>query len=253
MRVIIVSLIFCSYNSFSQNNILFRFGINTNVNIYAPYTSKLNPIKSPYNIKSNTSEVNLEFQNFKRKRISIYTGLSYKFIAHKIKDAVDSIVYLETLGGNIPGYLESYVYEDKPDLKSFSHSLGLSLEIKYALKTKERYSMSLGLRPTIYFLEWFKAKYVSSDVDSSPNISYPDNPDYVGPTPPVTKLPRNFFLSSINSQLIYRITLLPKTGRTTLTGKVSLGANIFSDWSQFKRYAWLGVGLELGFLDKEKE
>ena len=29
--------------------------------------------------------------------------------------------------------------------------------------------------------------------------------------------------------------------------RASLGTNLYSDWDQFKSYAWLGLGIELGF------
>jgi hypothetical protein len=29
--------------------------------------------------------------------------------------------------------------------------------------------------------------------------------------------------------------------------KVYVGTNLYSDWDQFKKYAWVGLGLEMGF------
>tara|TARA_R110002072_G_scaffold273058_1_gene433330 strand:- start:11131 stop:11820 length:690 start_codon:yes stop_codon:yes gene_type:complete len=219
-----------------------KIGSTYNLNIYAPYTySKSNDLKSVQKKSSRIWDVNMDFKILEINKFSLYGGISYLKKFYKVLDVYDSINYLETLGGNIPSYTVTYFYKDKPDLIAKSHSLGLSFEAGYLLKKNVRYSTFINFKPTIYFLEWYKASYQSKD--NFLTVEY---------SPLITELPRNFFLSSINSQLIYRITLLPKTGRTTFTGKVSLGANIFSDWSQFKRYAWLGVGLELGFLGKEK-
>jgi hypothetical protein len=35
--------------------------------------------------------------------------------------------------------------------------------------------------------------------------------------------------------------------RFSLGSKLSFGTNLYSDWDQFRKYVWMGVGLELGF------
>jgi len=245
MKILFLVFLIWSPCIFAQKKSFLKFGVNSNINLTTPYLTSSN-------IKNSLIAVNADFKLYQRKKLSFFVGVNYAFTYFRVIDAIDSITYLESLSGNIPGYYESYIYIDKPDLRAKSHSLGISIEVNYLIKSQERFAMSLGFRPSVFFLEWYKAKYFSLDWYQYANVSDLKESDYVGPVPLITELPRNFFLSSINSQLIYRITLLPKTGRTTLTGKVSLGANIFSDWSQFKRYAWLGVGLEIGFLGKEK-
>ena len=238
MKLFTPLFLFLSMSAHSQTSFL-RIGGDFNINLYAPYTSKLNEVKSPYKINSYTWNANIDYRILQKGKISLYVGVDYKKIKYIKKDAISSFSYSYYCGSQ-QTCDAIFVYNAPADLVAKSHSLGLSTEVDYLFKNKERYTMSLGVRPSVYFLEWYKASYVSSS-------TLPYN-DMIGPQPLVSELPRTFFLSSVNTALVYRITLLPKTGRKTLSGKVSLGANLFSDWSQFKRYAWLGVGLEIGFL-----
>jgi hypothetical protein len=32
-----------------------------------------------------------------------------------------------------------------------------------------------------------------------------------------------------------------------LAARVSVGTNLYSEWDQFRKYVWMGVGLEMGF------
>ena len=241
MKTLLIVFALTAFYSQSQNVPYFRFGSSFNLSIYAPYTSKLNNVKSPYTIKSKTLEANIDFRILIKNKWSLYSGVTYKKINYRKIDAIASYGYSAYCGSQQTcDYF--YVFDDPVDLVANSHSLGLAFEVEYELKSQERYSMSLGLKPSVYFLEWYKSFYYTSDETPTEALQ-----------PLVSSLPRNLFLSSINSQLIYRVTLLPKKGRTSWSGKISLGANIFSDWEQFKRYAWLGVGLEVGLIGKQKE
>jgi hypothetical protein len=55
-----------------------------------------------------------------------------------------------------------------------------------------------------------------------------------------------FPLSSIDLSIFYSNRWQLKDN-FSLGARVSLGTNLYSDWDQFKKYAWLGLGLELGF------
>lgn len=37
----------------------------------------------------------------------------------------------------------------------------------------------------------------------------------------------------------------------TFSGRISVGTNVYSDWDQYKRYVWIGLGLEAGFGKKK--
>jgi hypothetical protein len=56
---------------------------------------------------------------------------------------------------------------------------------------------------------------------------------------------RKYLFPELNVSLDYNIMLLLKKG-FSLGATVQIGTNLYSDWDQFKKYAWLGVGLELG-------
>ena len=55
-----------------------------------------------------------------------------------------------------------------------------------------------------------------------------------------------FFLSGVNISAYYR-QVFQLHENFSLAARISLGTNLYSDWDQYKKYAWLGLGLEMGF------
>lgn len=244
MKLTLILFLIISSSAVAQNSPIVQIGGDINFNIYSPYTyDAIDNETSSYEKQSSNQFLNIDFRVLSLNKFFISTGVSYKRIKYTRVDALKTYGYTNFSNN-------SYVihsYSDPADLISKSHSLGVSIEGSYFIHSTDRINMSLSCKSSFYFFEWYNAYYFSTDV-----LQGSSNPQFVAPQPLITELPRTFFLSSINTAIIYRITLLPKTGRTTFTGKLSLGANIYSDWEQFKRYAWLGVGLEIGFLGKEK-
>jgi len=252
MKIILITILTmlmtgCSY---TQRNIV-RFAYRYQADIWKPY-SEPGVVYQDINrsISSDTWHLNLQTHVIDKPKWGINVGVTYKKINYRVIDHLNFWNYeIQSSASPPPGEpwgVDQYqrIFSDPADLVATSKSYGIILEEYYTLFQKEKIKGVIGLNTEVYLLEYYNAVYVSSDFTSS------NSPEK---TPQASQGPRkSFFLSSINSSIFYRITW-SFAERINLGLKVSVGANIYSDWEQFKRYAWLGVGLELGFLGKKKE
>lgn len=230
--------------SFSQKELV-RVNYNYNIDVWSPY-SETGTVYQDINgtISSNVWNLNIQTQIIDKPRWGMNIGFAYKRINYKVIDHLNFWNYKTPITGpNSGGTPKHRVFIDPADLLSVSNSIGLTFEGYYSIFSTEKMTSNIGLNTEIYFLEFYKTWYESDDfTETDPEGSIPieNNP-----------IPRNLFLSSINSSIFFRNTWY-LANHFSLGAKLSLGANIYSDWEQFKRYAWLGVGVEIGFLGKEK-
>ncbi|MFN5418550.1 MAG: hypothetical protein ACK5B9_15940 [Flavobacteriia bacterium] len=174
--------------------------------------------------------------------ISWDLGLTFKntkhIVEHKIKGYYTENCYQQ-------GCDYEFISTDL-DLISKSNSLGLVNTIYHTFSSNSNFHSSIGINNEIYFYENYISTYYYSnthdrfDGDKNSFFNSLNNND----------LPRNFFFSSSNIALFYCLRY-QQSDKFSLATKISLGTNLYSDWDQFKKYAWLGVGLELGFGKKK--
>lgn len=212
--------------SFSQ----FNLGITKNINLfnkYAPETEEY--IKDNNGRVSNSMfSVSLGYNLIKRKKFSIQTGFIFKNIKLIAEDKIKAYYTLNWNTGNFEMVLENR------DLVFKSKSLGFSNNFSYNLFSGEKIKNEVGISNELYFWEHFRSHYYKSNTD----VEVEGAPSQYGFS--------DFFFSSANLSLFYCFTF-QQSEKFSLATKISLGTNLYSDWNQFKKYAWLGVGLELGF------
>jgi len=129
------------------------------------------------------------------------------------------------------------------DLKSISHSVGLTPNFNYLLLSKGGYDGVIGVYTTAYLFEIFNAKYVIKSIPIGFDVPSID---------PYNAREVLFPLSSIDLSIFY-INRWQLKDNFSLGARISLGTNLYSDWDQFKKYAWLGLGLEMGFGKVKKD
>jgi hypothetical protein len=164
-------------------------------------------------------------------------GVAYKLIQHKVKDYFVYSPYQSSANGN------TYYKELEGDAESTSKSIGLKLEVSRIIHQREMFFGSIGLNTEWYFLEFYNSTYTKSTISASETIEA---------EPKMVDTQKNFFFSSCNLSTFYRFEFTPKSTDLSLAVKLSLGTNLYSDWDQFSKYVWIGLGGELGIPFRKK-
>lgn len=195
----------------------FLIRANPNFDIYKPYTH-LVPVNS--SIKSRTYTCAAQYVSYHSK-VNWAIGLSYKRIYH----------YVDKF------YKDDYTYYD---LKSTSNSSGLISELSRTFQVDKVKRQMLGISSEIYLAEIYR----SIGINRKSGYEDQNVNQLIGRS-------KGCFLSSLNAAVFYRITIGVEE-KARYSFKISLGTNVYSDWDQFSRYAWIGLGLEVGFVKKQR-
>ena len=233
---------------------------NYNQPIHNSYVDYYNDFKRSGNqIDLSNFNIGINAQVFRNKHFSLRLGLNYKFIDLILRDEIDSVAYQYfTVGshGSTTDHSATYHYKrDSPDLHNQSNNLGLNIDFKYLFYENSRNSHGVGTLINLYFFEFFKTYYQSTELDELRNTT--DSEFLIGEkSNPLllyqrTYLSRNFFVSAVDLQLYYQYTL-NFSKNFSLGFRASIGTNLYSDWNQFKKYVWVGFGVNFGFLSNEK-
>ena len=233
----------------SQNNVI-TIDFQNNLLLLNP---KLNIYEKKYGNKIEVKNfaLNLKLKVLKHKKCDYKIGFSFKkqklVEQNRIKN-YNVITSSYNSDQPLPSFEYDTIYmnfKDQADLEMLSYNLGFSNELNFYFNSLKKYSHSFGLFNEIYFIEYYKTKYVTSDYENyfSNYFKY-----YKLPTLNESNYTK-FFLASLNLSTFYRFTY-KASEKFSLATKISIGTNLYSDWDQFKKYAWLGVGLELGFGNK---
>jgi hypothetical protein len=208
---------------FTQINIL----ISDNFDIYKPYTETAQEYLKDQKVRSNTSTFQVMYPIHKGERFNFKLGFSYKLILLRNKEMATQIGYKEYSSG---GYTFYIVYPANIDLVSRSHSLGVPISVSRNVYSKEKKNIDIGSQIDVYFIEYFRAKYKRKNfvIYEEPYISRQVSS-----------------LNLVSSQLtIFSTYKYAYNNRSSIGIRLQAGTNLYSNWDQFKRYAWLGVGLE---------
>lgn len=240
-RVIFFCLLY-SINTNGQN--IFQLSFSHSL---LQYNRTINQLQTDYGYKMNKNNftVNSSVLVHNSKKTNIYIGFSYKKINYQIVDRISKFTYVVEKNLGSGGYISDtlvHLFTDPADLISKSNNLGFIFEVKREFFSSNYTHHFIGISNEIYFWEKFTSKYQSSDFND-------ENPEIV----PFTNYYGNLtpFNFHSNSTSIFYNFLLQVNEQFSLATKISLCTNLYSDWDQFKKYAWLGVGLELGFGKKK--
>lgn len=190
-----------------------------------------------FDVRSSTQKIELFCTiPLAHSKWNLGTGVAYKMIKHEVKDYV---LYTPYSDGNING---PYYTKLTTNALSTSRSLGIKLEVSRIIHQREKFNGSTGLNTEWYFLEFYNSRFINP---ASPENEFQAKPKMVD-------TPKNFFFSSCNLSVFYRFELQHPDVGPSLALKLSLGTNLYSDWDQFSKYVWIGVGGELGIPFRKK-
>ena len=180
-----------------------------------------------------------------KKEHFLFIGLNFRRIKFEIDNIIDSIEYREV--DFTETVVDSGYFLSEMSYRSKSNSLGLSLGYFYRFELMKKQFSDLGFNFNSSFYEKNIDNYYGGD-DVFPDL--PDNwyglMTYKYPQNGNIGFRKGFYFASLNLSTFYRHTF-QLSDNFSLAARISLGTNLYSDWDQFKKYAWLGVGLEMGF------
>lgn len=217
---------------------MFVIGGQRNIDIYKPYNSLTREfINSGGEISSSTFSFDFNYIFINKNNWAGTFGVIYQRIDHRIVDYNDQHQYWT--GGTGIASSHTYYYSDPLDLISVSESFGIGFSLGRIFPSNDKFLNQVSLNFNFFPIEKYRYYYYSSDI----NLPFSD---LDGPNNGNEFYLKYFTLSAFKLNVDYKI--FKYIGDSWLIGaKVCLGTNLYSDWDQFKRYAWLGVGLELGF------
>lgn len=219
------------------------FGNEFNLDFYKPYSEFAKDYIKNNNVSSITNSSKL-YCSFKIKNgQSLGFGFSYMFKNLKVENYYNGLSFTQHDTSGNP--IDTTFYYSRFDLKVNSHSLGLYFDYSKLIISNLNSKGSIGLCLSSYLYEKAKGEYIDKDnlEESIQSEFYMYLPSVVGS---IQNSRQSFFLSSVNLCIYYR-QVFQLHEKFSLAARVSLGTNLYSDWDQFKKYAWLGLGLEMGF------
>lgn len=225
---------------FGQSNLVL-LDTRYHVDFWKPYSREVKEYQDSTNaLRSQTYSAGLSTEVRLSKKWWVLLGFSYKSIDYRVVDQIHKWNYVHTSAGQGAIYQDTLtrIYNDPADLVAKSNNWGIKLETNYQLNEAEKLQTSVGLSSEFYFLERYFSEYQSND--HSP-YDYPESIPY-----PLIDNEGKFFFSSINLNCHYRIRWL-FSQRFNAGLKLSVGTNLYSNWTHFSRNAWIGLNLELGF------
>lgn len=244
MKILFIAAFFTiSFGAFSQRQIV-GLSVTPLIDVWKPFSIPAQSLTSDrIKISSSAFLIVAQTQILQKEKWGGNVGIGYKHISYLVKDYLESFGYIHYVNGSIQIPVQ-HVFKDQADLSAISNSFGVNTEWYYDLLEKGRFKGVLGLSSELYVLEYYRSWYSSTDTFESSQAQLPTPNQGPG---------RKWFFSSMNASVFYKIGYLFKGEYTRLSLKLSAGANLYSDWEQFKRNAWVGVGVGLDVLTRKKE
>ncbi len=195
-------------------------------------------------VSSSMSTASFFITAIKTPKFSWSVGLAYKDIHFRVKDRIKNWKYIVGYDNNLIIDTLHYTFQDPADFVAESKSYGFLNQFSYTLFSKEKIKNYIGLDIELYCWENYESRYESDDFDPTINMGFmlqeEDRPSTNAP--PL----KHFFSSSASAAVFYKFLYTP-TNYFSIGAKILYGANLQSDWDEFKKYSWLGFGIELGF------
>lgn len=237
MEKILVLVLFILYSliSFAQTNFV-SFTYTSNQDVYKPYSRELESYLEDKHITSNTWNMSLSYCILLGDRVSWSSGVLFRKINQRYYDRIKQYNFIYTFGGQQQNTDTAYyTLKDPADLVSKSISLGVLNRVEYQIYKSSYLNGFVGVDLEVYPFDKYKSWYETSD-----NIGLASYGLSL----------RKWLLSNINTSVFYRQSF-HWSDYFTFSGRISVGTNVYSDWDQYKRYVWIGLGLEVGFGKKK--
>jgi len=243
-------LVFLPNGLFAQITI----GGEYNVSLYKPYSSV-------YENHVNNRHMITNFYTFSNKiyysvdiqsKHNFSLGINFMNTEIEHKNFIDSVIVYHYEYGPNPEVVDTTMVYFPISLIENSIRLGFYFDYQHVLFTRKKHVGKIGISSVISIYEYanarFKNELNSVNTESSnpaaweAKYSYPGAPYNTAPYSYFS----HFYIASADLAIFYRqhYQVSPKF---SLAARISLGTNLYSDWDQFKKYAWLGLGLEMGF------
>jgi hypothetical protein len=234
-------LFFMQLCSYAQ----FNLGMQQNADLFKPYTEDASYyISINENVKSFTSAAYLSYSLAINDKSAFQFGLNHKLINHQVLGRIKKVEVIKHDSFGNP--TDTTYFAINGDLITVSNSYGFSLGYSYDILSHTKWSGKVGILTEVYLYEKSRSfyEYEESKLDEINNWSN----DYAVALPRYSAFSNfnRFFLSSINFSTYYKH-VWQLHENFSLAARVSVGTNLYSEWDQFRKYVWMGVGLEMGF------
>ena len=260
--LIILIVFFISINTFSQNK-QFEFGYTYNFNLYEEHQNYISNSYATFpadknNMISKSWSSYFTFKTINLNKSSIQFGLTFRNTRLKVFDFQDSITVFSTQYSGIEHISHTVVSKEKlldpVDLICNSYDIGLVTNYNFSIYSGKKFTGTIGGQLEIYVIQLNTSKYNTDSNKSKNSDSYSDiSKTYEAFNKNGTQIhnemeiiltkPHRF--TTVNSSIYYKHTW-ERNEKSNVSLKLSLGTNIYSCWKQFSKYAWLGLGLEVG-------
>lgn len=219
------------------------FGGEANIDVLKYTRSSRNYMEETGNLHSATHSFNLGYNHLFRNKVwSVGAGITYRKIQ---LEAPDYFQYATFASLSVGGYFEA---KSNGQYQSVSESWGFYAESDRLLHKGKFFHGRIGLNSA-----WLIREKYQSDFSYTPLIHNGE----LAPKPLNEYQLKEWFLSSTYLAAFYRFnfTSVERSYPYLLdfSIKTSIGTNLYSDWDQFKRYVWIGVGAEIGIRLKKQQ
>jgi hypothetical protein len=231
--VLVLSISQCLY---SQKRVNFNF--IQNINIWKPYSLANENSDVKFDRRSSTRTWSMMYTAVNKPDFALKVGLAVKDINYVVYNRITT--YIETIYDYWPPQdsIGTSIYNKPTDFRSKSLNLGVNLSMEKKI-TAQR-PMFIGVTAEIYPFEFYKVYYEQRYVALS----------IVSSDSKLLELTKRFANANISAFYSYNVM---NNRYASIALKLSAGANLYSDWNQFSRYAWLGLGFEVGFGQFKKD
>ena len=215
---------------------LINIGGNYNIDLYKPYSQQTRDSADVYGeISSFTYNTTFHLNLVENQKLKWNLGFSYKQAQQFIGPMIRGYYIPDHSTGG-----QEYKTETL-DLYKWSHSVGIYNAVGYKLKSKEKLNHEIGMSNELYLYEFFKTDFFYAGTENKFKNKFNTGPHEDGF--------KGFRFASTNVTIYYRLNW-KVIEHFSLSSRISFGTNIYSYWSEFKNYAWVGVGLEIGLVDR---
>lgn len=260
--LILIIAFLASINSFSQNK-RFEFGYSYNYSIYNEHQNYISNSTTTYSVDKNKMQskswsLYFTFKTLKLNRSTFKFGLSFRNSKLIIVDFMDYINHYQSqiygLEHNSIITITQAKLKDPADLICNSYDFGFNTNYNYKIFSNLKFSGFIGGQIEFYLFQLNSSKYRTSSVSKNEPKQYDlpqwNDPNFYEEGTKIHNSTENFFLkphrfTKVNSSIYYKHTW-ERNEKSNISLKLSLGTNIYSCWKQFSKYAWLGLGLEVG-------
>lgn len=238
-------------------NLLFAqltIGGDYNFSLYKPYSSvyedHVNNRHMITDIYSFSNKIYYSVEIKSKHNFSL--GINFLNTKIKHKNFIDSIIVYHYEYGPSPDIVDTTLAYFPISLIEKSLQIGFYFDYQYVLFSTKKHIGKIGFSSVINIYEYANAKFENelNYINTESNNPSAWEAKYSYPGAPYNTAPYSYFnffyIASADASIFYR-QIFQISPKFSLAARVSIGTNLYSDWDQFKKYAWLGLGLEMGF------